>query len=135
MGFSSVAAFADADPDNHGHHYGQLKHRQTPPPAPAPTPSSAPATLPTTPPAANTAAASGTTTTIIDIDIPSAVAAPIADSQAKPIKLVASSPTPEGGQPWLVLLLLPTLLAAWLMVFARATINASRRFIQSRAAA
>jgi hypothetical protein len=133
MGFSSVAAFADADPDNHGHHYGQLKHRQTPPPPPAPTPLSAPATLPTTPPAANTAAASGATTTIIDI--PSVVAAPISDSQAKPIKLVASSPTPEGGQPWLVLLLLPALLAAWLMVFTRAAINASRRFIQGRAAA
>lgn len=37
---SSVTAHADANPNNRGHHYGQLKHHRhgPPPPAPAPTP-------------------------------------------------------------------------------------------------
>jgi len=43
---SSLSVYADANPDNHGHHYGWYKHQPSPTPPPSPRPAATP-----TPPA------------------------------------------------------------------------------------
>lgn len=118
---SSATVYADANPNNHGHHYGQLKHpRQPPPPAPAPKPTAASTPIPQHP---------GITGAVSK-----AVATPNVQTRGE-----TSSPTPVGNrvktagvtQPagdyaWLLLLVLPSLMAVWLIAFAGLARLASR---------
>ena len=118
---------------NPGHHYGQLKHQPTPSPSPAPTP--APTSIPPTstdqPPAT---APSGTTSVGTSTDPAGAVSTGVAAQPAtlpvsNPQSTTASIKAPAGhpdGLSWLVLLILPALIAVWLMVFARAAQTAVR---------
>lgn len=140
VGASSITAFAAPNPDNHGHHYGQLKHHPvTSPPPPVPAPTSHPVVQPTpsvvyvvqTAPAGSVAAA--------PVQQPAPVSAPpdtIATPVAPVIKL--SQAVDSAGQfDWLLLLILPSLLAVWLIAFvalARRLSVARRAALQVQAA-
>lgn len=116
---SSITAFAAPNPDNHGHHYGQLKHHRvtSPPPAPVPVPTPHPIVQPSpnvapvihTPRAGNVSAVQ-----------PAPVSAPsntIAPPEAPVIQLSQAADS-AGQVDWLLLLIVPTLLAVWLIAFA-----------------
>lgn len=113
--------------NNHGHHYGQIKHQQTPPPNP-PAPVGNPQQTVTGP----TAAVHHLTTNVAGQPKADVVAPPV----LLPVPIIIKAPKPSGdGVSWLVLLILPSLLAVWLMVFARAAVRMSRRMRASLAAA
>jgi len=121
VGLAPTTVLADANPNNHGHHYGQLKHRLAPPPVTNPTPSSIPATTSATSPALHgrssaPAAAQQATSAL-------ALPWPVLKAGA----LIKVDSTPSSGESWLLLLILPALLAVWLLVFARAALAAARR--------
>jgi hypothetical protein len=135
---SAASAFAKSDPDNPngghdglvnnpGHHYGQLRH-QSPSPVPSPNPTPAPTSTPVTQSPAPTA-------------VPAGVPAPQTQPQATskiPDVPVSLSPQPSGqvsvvaprpagdGLWWLILLILPLLLAIWVVVAARLLSNGLR---------
>lgn len=137
---SSTIALAAPDPDNHGHHYGQLKHHPvTSPPPPVPTPTPHPVVQPTpnvapvihTPPAGNVAA------------VPVVQAAPLSaapdpiESVAPVIELNQAVDSAAGQFDWLLLLILPSLLAVWLIAFvglARRLSGARRKVLQVQTA-
>jgi hypothetical protein len=112
--------------NNPGHHYGQLKH-QTPSPAPAPQPVSQPASPAIAPAAAVISAA------VPGLDAgagsPAITAAPI--NLPTPVKtsdrLASQDVVPAGGLDWMILLILPALLAIWTIVVARMALTAARR--------
>jgi hypothetical protein len=118
-----------------GHHYGQLKHQQTPTPPPAP-PTPLPASTPAPhhgsggPPTTSThvlhtgtGQSTGNESSIPDLP----VTLPVPGAETPQVQLVGSTPPGGGGLDWLLLLILPTLAAVWVMVFARATERARRR--------
>ena len=137
---STTIAFAAPDPDNHGHHYGQLKHHQvTSPPPPVPTPTPNPVVQPTpnvapvihTPPAGNVAAGPLQQTGPV-----SAPSDPIV-SVAPVIELNQAGDSAAGQFDWLLLLILPALLAVWLIAFvglARRLSGARRKVLQVQTA-
>lgn len=122
--------------DNPGHHYGQNKHQQpapTPAPNPAPAPGPGPATNPQPASGVSFAArlatrqAAGAETLTLPSNTVQIV--PIALqplprftelSQAEPV-------APLRVEEWLLLLLLPALLAVWVIVFRRLALAAWRR--------
>jgi hypothetical protein len=122
LGLAPSTVLADANPNNHGHHYGQLKHRLAPPPVTNPPPSSQhiPAITSVTLTAGhrlgNAPAAAQQATSL-------AIPWPVLKAGA--LRKVDS--TPSSGESWLLLLILPALLAVWLLVFARAALAAARR--------
>jgi hypothetical protein len=153
---SAVTAYAEPKPDNPGnhygklsnpgHHYGQLsnpghhygwyKHPQSSPPVSPPAvtpPSTTPS--PTTSPGDAGGSSSGSGVASQDIgagptretsgigNLP--ITLPVQELPSNQFKLTAS--TPSGPLEWLVLLILPALLAVWVMVFTRALITARRR--------
>ena len=137
---SNTIAFAAPDPDNHGHHYGQLKHHQvTSPPPPVPTPTPHPVVQPTpnvapiihTPAAGNVA--------LVPVAQPAPVSAqpdPIV-SVAPVIELNQAVDSAAGQFDWLLLLILPFLLAVWLIAFvglARRLSGARRKVLQVQTA-
>ena len=111
---------------NPGHHYayGRYKHLPTPPP-----PSSSPITNPGSHPTGNPAVTPnghqgsgvgsggpitrGETSTLPDLPV-------VLPGQSLPQVQLTASPL-ENGQAWLVLLVLPLLLAVWVIVAARLT--------------
>jgi hypothetical protein len=106
---------------NPGHHYGQLKHQQAPAPAPAPAPHPQPETGGTT---ANHPKAGGPATDtagIPDLTVP----LPVQTVGAGQIDF--SNGSSGGAQEWWVLLILPFLLALWLLIAARGALAATRR--------
>lgn len=130
----------DGNPGNHygqisnpGHHYGQLKHSKTPSPTPNPNPNTQPVT--------QTGTGGGSTVTN-DAATPS-----LADGGSTgslPIALTLPSQNQTSGRfapelpaanvlDWLILLILPALLAVWLIAGAGLTRNAARRIRMSRA--
>ena len=117
---------------NPGHHYGQLKHRQSPPPAPVPTP---PATHPSTTgsskPHAGGAHGGQSAGNSGGGDQAPAVNPPAGGgpslSPEGQIEFVASSPD-AGGVSWLVLLLVPALARLWVISGARTAQRASVRW-------
>jgi hypothetical protein len=124
---SSISAFAAPNPNNHGHHYGQLKHRRvTSPPAPVPVPTPHPVAQPTpnVVPVVHTSLAANV----------SAVPAPVLtppDTIASPLTPVIELNQAAGyaGQlEWLLLLILPSLLAVWLI----ALVGLARRLSRAR---
>lgn len=118
--------------DNPGHHYGQLKHREAPPPTTkTPPPSST-----QTPPQATTPSGAGHASGSSSASDPAApTSAGAADppatvpvSNLQPAHVTAKTAPPDRDRlSWLVLLILPALLAVWLMVFARAAVTAVKR--------
>jgi hypothetical protein len=133
---SNISAFAAPDPDNHGHHYGQLKHHQvTPPPSPVPVPTPHPVAQPTpnvapvahTAPAANVSAVPAPASTPPD---------PIA-SPVTPVIVLNQASGSEGQLEWLLLLILPSLLALWLIALvglARRLSGARKKALQVQTA-
>lgn len=112
---TTATAYADANPSNRGHHYGQLKHpKVVPPPSPSPSPSPAPnpggQPAPTVHPAL---AITVTTPAPLSISISlGPVASPFAGGVIEP---VAGLPQLRGDEnDWLLLLILPSLMAVWL---------------------
>lgn len=117
---SNTIAFAAPNPDNHGHHYGQLKHHPlTSPPPPVPTPTPHPVVQPTpnvapvvpTPRAVNVAA---------PLEQPAPVSAPPATTVTPVVPVIELNQAVDsaGQYDWLLLLILPSLLAVWLIAFA-----------------
>ncbi|HET7421841.1 MAG TPA: hypothetical protein VFL27_15785 [Candidatus Dormibacteraeota bacterium] len=112
---TAATAYADANPNNRGHHYGQQKH-QHPAPTPAPTPAPQPSAHPTpaivppqstvTQPAITPAAHQPAAAPTPAVTVPSPVS-----NRARITEPVA----PAGADDWLLLLVLPTLIAVWLI--------------------
>ncbi len=118
---------------NPGHHYGQLKHHKTPPvtpPSPGPKPKPNP----------------GPVGTLAHHNLGSGAQPTTGESSWIPdFSLLLPAPTAlsdqvqfgdwarGSDQDWLLLVILPALLAVWLWVFARAARSASRRRRQSPA--
>jgi hypothetical protein len=122
---SNITAFAAPDPDNHGHHYGQLKHHRVtspPPPVPVPTPHPVAQPTPNVVPVVHPSLAANV----------SAVSAPVLtppDTIASPVTPVIELKQAAGfaGQlEWLLLLILPSLLAVWLIALVGLTRRLSR---------
>jgi hypothetical protein len=113
--------------NNHGHHYGQLKHRQVSAPNPPPAVHLNPtqASGPTTASHLSTGGSAPAVQPVTTIPLPA----------ADPIEVVAARPERNPGMSWLVLLILPALLAVWLMVFARGAVTVSRLMRRTPAAA
>jgi len=113
---------------NPGHHYGQLKHHQAPPPAPAPNP--APKPNPVTAgstashSAGNGTSASHSTRETYGIpDLP--VTLPVQNIGTGQIDFANAAA--GNNLDWLLLVLLPSLLAIWLLIAARGAQAATRR--------
>lgn len=137
---SNITAFAAPDPDNHGHHYGQLKHQPVaspPPPVPAPTPRPVVQPAPSVAPVIHAPGAGIVSAAPIQQPAPvSTPPAPVASPVAPVIEL--SQATDAAGQyDWLLLLILPSLLAVWLIAFvglARRLSGAGKRALQVQTA-
>lgn len=117
---SNTAAFAAPNPDNHGHHYGQLKHRPVAsPPPPVPTPAPHPIVQPTP----NVAPVIHTPQAGIVNAVPVAQPAPVSASPDKvgtpvaPVIRLNRATDPGGQFDWLLVLILPSLMAVWLIAF------------------
>ena len=138
LAVSSVMSVSAKDPDNPngshdglinnpGHHYGQLKHIQ-PPPAPDPQPAPAPDAQPGTAPGTHGSGATtgNTVHTGISLSI-SDFSVPAGQGLHSAVRLDrAASWEAEGGLDWLILLVLPLLLAVWIIVAARMVDHAMR---------
>ena len=125
LALAPVSALA-FNSNNHGHHYGQLKHQQAPPPNPPPSVG----TLPTV--TGPTAAVHHLTATVAGQSRAGIAGPPV----LLPVPVIIRAPRPAGdGVSWLVLLILPSLVAVWVMVFARAAVRMSRRMRASLASA
>lgn len=140
--FFVVAALALApataiayNPNNHGHHYGQLKHQQPPPPPnPPPAPSGNP--VPASGPTANShllTGGSAPSTLPVTTNPPPVTTNPLPVSD--PIEAVSAPPAKDAGTSWLLLLILPALLAVWLMVVGRGAVTVARLTRRKPAAA
>jgi hypothetical protein len=116
---SAVSVSADANPANHGHHYGQVKHRGAPPPQ-AQVP---PAT--TTPPPS--AALNHGVEAITSAMSPVAETRP-AMPQTQAVKIVRAVPQRDQLW-WLLLVLAATLAVLWLFV----SVQLARTGLQRRA--
>lgn len=111
---STLSVHADADPDNHGHHYGWYKQHHSPPPqVPAPHP----AQPPSSPPSAThgrdaTAGADTVGGGGNDVAVKTS-ASSVVPTEALP------QPTPDRDEDWWLPLALALAVAAfWLYVFA-----------------
>jgi hypothetical protein len=118
----SVSAFAGDNPGHHygkygnpGHHYGQLKHK-TPPPTQNPT--SDPATGHSSGAGGSSNGGGLTNTSLVDVKITVIVPALPALLRAQGGS-VDSGLAPGGGLDWLILVILPALMAVWLVAFTR----------------
>lgn len=100
--------------NNHGHHYGQLKHRAQPPPQPGSGLN-----------AAVQAAAAATGPAATSNQPRQAPVPEKALPGAPPVRLASARSRDDLG--WLILLVLPLLIAVWLLVFARGAIAFARR--------
>ncbi len=127
---SALPVYADANPNNHGHHYGQLKHPKHPPvPTPATTPPPSPVTTPapTSHPVSAGASQGATPAAGSFLALPVVSPIPVADTPAAQTRTAFSNPVPGDPLWWLLLTILPTLFAAWLIAFRRVILRASRR--------
>ena len=126
---------------NPGHHYGQLKHKETPPPT-TQTPPPITTQPQTPPPATHPAGASDASRSSGAADPATTNSAGSADPPAtvsvntlQPAHVDAkTAPVSHDWVSWLILLILPALLVAWMVVFARATLTAVRRWSATPAA-
>ena len=116
---SNITAFAAPDPDNHGHHYGQLKHHPvaSPSPVPVPTPHPVVQPAPTVAPVVHPPGAG--IINAVPVQHPAPVSAPpeAITSPVAPVIELNQAPDPGAQFDWLLLLILPSLLAVWLIAF------------------
>lgn len=110
LAVSSLAVYADANPANRGHHYGQLKHRQTQTPIPAPNPNP-------NPNRGSSGAPAAAPQSLHAVTLPALKLVPVAQTsaQVKP----AAPHAPAFPWWWLVLVLPPALAALWLVAARR----------------
>jgi hypothetical protein len=129
ISMTGLVVFADANPNNHGHHYGQLKHQHPPVPAAQPPPAVVPPPPGIVPPPVRPnppAVAPG----VVHPNVA------IAQTNPPPVSIGVIPPLPDlGGQTapqkaggavqpfrdpnlWVVEALLPALLIVWLMLLA-----------------
>ena len=123
--------------DNPGNHFGQLKHAP-PPPVAAPPPAVA---APPTQPVTNSTAPGHKPLVVDPASVPGLTDGGGASSLPDlPVSLPpqshtsARSASPGDGFEWLILLVLPLLLAVWAMVVARIAMTATNRRQAARAA-
>jgi hypothetical protein len=133
---TAVSVSAEANPANHGHHYGQLKHQAAPPPpVPAPVPPPAqitppPATTVQPPPVSMPAPAKTSNAGIVAAVVPPAMKILPASQQPLVVKAVKALPQHDPLW-WLLLLLAATLAVLWLFVYVQlARIGVKRRLAQ-----
>ena len=130
---SSLSVYADANPDNHGHHYGWYKHQPSPTP-PSPRPAATPTPPPVSPPPV-TQVQPGTPGTQGGVGA-GAGEENIAAKSTVPVHvptgvLIARQPLPDPDEDWWLVLALALVLAVfWLYVFgllARNLVKTIRR--------
>jgi hypothetical protein len=135
---SNISAFAAPNPNNHGHHYGQLKHqRVTPPPVPTPKPTANPIVRPTTSaaPVSQTPRTGNGGAAPVEQPVstqPNSIVSPVA-----PVIRIEPAAVSAGQFEWLLLLILPSLIAVWLIALvglARRLSDARRRVLQVQTA-
>ncbi len=120
---SSLVVYADANPNNHGHHYGQLKHQHPPVPQPPPAPAPAPPPAPKAKPSTITPAVSHLITAVVpaatspDSGSPSDLV-PVGGAVPTPQRVVAAVPAFHDPTLWVVQALLPALLIVWLILLS-----------------
>jgi hypothetical protein len=114
---SNITAFAAPDPDNHGHHYGQLKHQPvaSPPPVPVPTPHPVVQPAPTVAPVIHVPGAG--VVNAVPVQQPAPVFTPpeAVTSPVAPVIQLNQAADAASQLDWLLLLILPSLLAVWLI--------------------
>lgn len=117
---TGLVVFADANPSNHGHHYGQLKHQHPPVPAPQPPPAPAPPPAPKPNPPAIVPIASQPGDAVGQTTAPPVSTLPLPDLGGRQIQKqgVAALPPLRDPNLWVVEALLPALLIVWLIVLA-----------------
>jgi hypothetical protein len=126
---TAAPVFADANPNNHGHHYGQIKH---PKPVPVPTPSPAPAPAlvpaPASAPAPSHPGIVSASPAAAPVQLPANGLIPVSNVPVAQPRTAYS--TPAAGNPlwWLLLTILPALFAAWLIAFRILMGGVARRF-------
>ena len=150
---SAAGVSADANPANHGHHYGQLKHQHVPaapppvqvPPPPAqvpPPPAQVPPPTTTTPPPTTTTPPSATTAprpapggpasslsqiaATITSEVPPATEIRPALPLPQEVKIVSALPQHDPLW-WLLLVLVATLAVLWLFVSVQLARTAFKR--------
>lgn len=123
---------------NPGHHYGQLKHHKTPAPNPTPNPTPNPVSNPTPAPVHNPSHSTGTSVVFAGhsqgVGDTSSTSSGVGDvpvgvpGQTGTQNSVAGEIPANGSDlEWLLLLILPALLAIWAIVAARILRNALKR--------
>ena len=108
--------------DNPGNHFGQLKHA---PPPPVGEPPPQPITSPTPPGGTSLAALHGTAPGLTDGGASSLPDLPV--SLPPQSHTSGRSASPDDGLEWLILLVLPLLLAVWAIAVARITMTATKQ--------
>lgn len=126
---TALPAVADANPANHGHHYGQLKHpRPTAHPRSTPSPSPSPGTTPLPTPKPTRVAShppvTGSHTSVSTLTHPAAGPAigtlPARLPEAKDVHQQPASRAAAAPFPWVVEALLPALALIWLLLLVAA---------------
>lgn len=133
-----VPSGRDGNPGNHygeisnpGHHYGQFKHQPVPTPTPPPQPQPAPQ------PATHPSSGGGGTHSVTAVSTPAAPAPNPSSVSDVPIvvppitrpadNVVVANPDTSDALWWLVLVILPLLLAVWAIAFGRIVRRLTRR--------
>lgn len=136
---SNITAFAAPDPDNHGHHYGQLKHHPvaSPPPVTVPTPHPIVQPAPTVAPVVHPTGAG--IVNAVPVQQPAPVSTPpeAITSPVAPVSQLNQAADPASQLDWLLLLILPSLLAVWLIALvglARQLSGARRKLLRVQTA-
>jgi hypothetical protein len=137
---SNVTAFAAPNPDNHGHHYGQLKHHPVispPPPVPAPSPHPVVQPTPSVAPVIHTPGAGNVSAVPVQQPAPVSKAPDTIASPLAPVIVLNQAADSAGQYDWLLLLILPSLLAVWLIALvglARRLSGARKKALQVQTA-
>lgn len=117
---SSLAVYADANPANHGHHYGQLKHHHGAPPPPPPPVTAPPATVPAPGGPRNPGPGAGPAITSVAPSL-AAIRVVLPPVPSGEVKLVRSVPPADQNPWWLLLILLVSLAVLWLFAVLQLT--------------
>ena len=136
---SNITAFAAPDPDNHGHHYGQLKHHRvaSSPPAPVPTPQPIVQPAPTVAPVVHPAGAGIVNVVPVQKPAPASNPPEAITSPVAPVIQLNQAADSASPLDWLLLLILPSLLAVWLIALvglARQVSGARRKLLRVQTA-
>jgi 4-amino-4-deoxy-L-arabinose transferase-like glycosyltransferase len=132
---SSLAVYADANPDNHGHHYGQLKHHHGAPPPPPPVTAPPVTVPPAIVPAPDGSHNPGPSTAIMSIaPSPAAIRIVLPPAPSGEVSLVRSVPHADQSLWWLLVILVVSLAVLWLFAVLQLTrAGLKRRWSQATA--